>query len=1571
MVLNMSAASDQFSSFGDNPAPAGVSGDMGRSQAPKAAASAGAEHRTKLSRSHLKTLTVLYVEDDDTVRALLGRYLSLHVGKLLTACNGVDGLESFRAQHVDVVITDVLMPGMDGIQMSRAIRALNPDIPIIITTAIEQTDILLEAMEVGINKFLLKPVNLDLLNHALLGCAERLQTAEQLRQTHDELHAELVRRRYDEEQMLVFMGALDRMQRDLKSQQFALDQHSIVAVTDPAGNITYANDKFCEISQYSREELIGQNHRILNSQHHSRQFFKDMWATIAHGKVWQGEILNRNKHGGLYWVDTTIVPFLDERGHPHQYIAIRTDITQRKRDAEELSRARDMALEASRLKSEFLATMSHEIRTPMNAVLGMMDMLMDTPLEQYQREYAHTIMDSANALLGIINDILDFSKIEAGRMTLHEEDFALVDVVESVADILAPRARQKDLALMTRLDVGLPAILHGDVGRVRQVLLNLVGNAIKFTQDGEVIVDVSPLKVLESSLTLKITVTDSGIGMSQETLRRLFQPFTQADGSTTRQYGGTGLGLSISKRLVELMGGEIGVDSEEGKGSAFWFTLPLKPALDPNATVVTLRGDELRGVRALVVDDSEANRNILVHYLTSWGASCDEASNAGDALVALRGAVGRGEAFDIVLLDLAMPGIDGFELAQLIQQDASIAATRLIMLTASDEIGQGGKALAAGFSAYFNKPVRRSQLFEGLCQVMQGNTVIHGPVTLQATIAPSRPAMLDLALMPGFKPILLVEDNSVNQNVAMRQLERLGYVVHVVSNGSEALDALQREDYALVLMDCQMPIMDGFEACRRLREREAMAGKPRLPVIAMTANAVEGDREKCLEAGMDDYLPKPVRIETLQEKLRAWHALPAHRQTASPVGGQSATTTLDLQVIERLRGEVGDYVGEIVDAYLGNAPALIESMVRAREAGDFDEVRMFAHSLKSSSLQLGLYRLGEMARALELRIRAGDTEFGAREIDMLFDEFHRAKSELRGAPQPAHLPRVRLHEARAVVLVVDDDLPMRVMLRRVMENEGYRVEEAANGEQAINLCTTLQPDIVLMDCLMPVMNGFEACEKLRDFPESSRPQVLMITGLNDEISVQRAMDAGAADFITKPLLLPVLSQRVSNLLEVRRAHEHIKHLAYHDALTGLPNRVLFNDRLHLAITNAKRSDHRLALLFLDLDHFKNVNDSLGHAVGDLLLKNVAERICGILREGDTLSRMGGDEFTLLLPQLSAGDEGLYSVQVIAEKIIERLKAPFMLNGHELFIGASIGISIFPDDSDDATSLLKYADSAMYHAKASGRNAFALYSDAMNARVNERLRLESGLRHALKRDQLVVYYQPQMNIVSQRIEGMEALLRWNHPELGMVSPSKFIPLAEETGLIVDIGDWVLNAACQECRRLHDKGYDHMSVAVNLSARQFSTGKLVQQVRQALQASGLPPQSLDLEITESITMHEGSGVLETLKQLKALGVVVSMDDFGTGYSSLSYLKRFPIDILKIDQSFVRDIITDPNDAAIVETILAMAEILKLKVIAEGVETQEQLQFLRQRGCQVAQGYLISRPVPAEELYPLFVK
>ncbi|HEX9493569.1 MAG TPA: EAL domain-containing protein, partial [Thermoanaerobaculia bacterium] len=421
----------------------------------------------------------------------------------------------------------------------------------------------------------------------------------------------------------------------------------------------------------------------------------------------------------------------------------------------------------------------------------------------------------------------------------------------------------------------------------------------------------------------------------------------------------------------------------------------------------------------------------------------------------------------------------------------------------------------------------------------------------------------------------------------------------------------------------------------------------------------------------------------------------------------------------------------------------------------------------------------------------------------------------------------------------------------------------------------------------------------------------------------------------------------------------MEHLAYHDALTGLPNRPLFMDRLIMALAQASRSNQRVAVFFLDLDRFKDINDSLGHSTGDGLLKAVAERIRRCVREGDTVARFGGDEFTLMIPKIDEVEDAAK----IAQKILETLKIPFAINERELFVTTSVGISIYPNDGTDPETLVRNADSAMYRAKDQGRDNYQLYAPAMNARALERLALENMLRKALSHRELVLFYQPVAHMKTKNIVGVEALIRWKHPEMGMVSPAHFISVAESSGLIIPIGDWVLRTACKQAKLWQKKIDSELTVAVNLSARQFQQPNLVEEISEVLEETGLGAKYLELEITESNAMQNAENTIYTLRELKALGVRIAMDDFGTGYSSLNYLKRFPIDTLKLDQSFVRDITTDPSDAAIATAVIAMAHSLNLKVIGEGVEKEEQFAWLLKQNCDYIQGYLFSPPLAAE--------
>ena len=456
---------------------------------------------------------------------------------------------------------------------------------------------------------------------------------------------------------------------------------------------------------------------------------------------------------------------------------------------------------------------------------------------------------------------------------------------------------------------------------------------------------------------------------------------------------------------------------------------------------------------------------------------------------------------------------------------------------------------------------------------------------------------------------------------------------------------------------------------------------------------------------------------------------------------------------------------------------------------------------------------------------------------------------------------------------------------------------------------------------------------------------------------------GYADLLAQSL---VGLGMIACLLEDERekaelAADEIEHLAYHDALTGLPNRPLFMDRLILALAQAARANQKLAVLFLDLDRFKEINDSLGHSTGDILLKAVAERVRRCVREGDTVARFGGDEFTLLIPRI----DQIEDAAKIAQKIIETLKIPFPINAQDHFVTTSIGVSLYPMDGLDPETLIRNADTAMYRAKENGRDNYQLYAPAMNAQAVERLELENTLRKAITQKDLVLHYQPLLDARTETVVGVEALIRWKHRDRGMLSPAHFISLAEVSGLIVPIGDWVLREACTQIRAWNKAHGTNITVAVNLSARQFQQADLVEQIRSVIEDTKVDPAWLEVEITESSAMQNAENTIYILRELKAIGVRIAMDDFGTGYSSLNYLKRFPIDKLKLDQTFVRDVNTDPRNAAIISAMIVMAHSLELTVVAEGVEQAAQLDFLRRLDCDIIQGFFYSKPLPADEL------
>ncbi|MFQ3221265.1 MAG: diguanylate cyclase (GGDEF)-like protein [Paraglaciecola sp.] len=560
------------------------------------------------------------------------------------------------------------------------------------------------------------------------------------------------------------------------------------------------------------------------------------------------------------------------------------------------------------------------------------------------------------------------------------------------------------------------------------------------------------------------------------------------------------------------------------------------------------------------------------------------------------------------------------------------------------------------------------------------------------------------------------------------------------------------------------------------------------------------------------------------------------------------------------------------------------------------------------------------------------------------------------------------------ILVCDDDLTARILMIETLSTDSIEVLEAENGKRAVELFEKHQPALILLDVSMPKMNGFDVCQYIRDHEKGKHIPIIMVTGSDDLESIHKSYAVGATDFIAKPIKWPILGERVKYILRASQAFEDLStqkqelyKLAFYDPLTGLPNRQHLMQDLQRFLAKARRSSYQAAILFIDLDRFKRINDTIGYSYGDQLLAKVAHRLQAsevfaskgtLATQAPQLYSFGGDEFTIFLSQVDDPQEAILEV----ERVIRSFSSPFQLERFEVVITASIGVSIFPQDGEKGETLLKNADTAMYFAKRSGGCGYRLYQDSMNSKAAARLQLEQDLRQALKNNEIIPFYQPQICAESGRVVGVEALVRWLHPQGGIIPPDEFIPIAEETGLITELGQQVLEAGCYQAKKWVDMGTP-VRIAINVSAHQFRQHDFTQIVAGALQKSELPPSLLELELTESVIMSHAEENIARLVELKDLGISLAVDDFGTGYSSLSYLKRFPIDILKIDRSFMCDINSTPDDRAIVEAILALAKSLKLGVIAEGIEYSNQIAILQKSKQLLLQGYLFSHPVAAE--------
>ncbi len=1167
-----------------------------------------------------------------------------------------------------------------------------------------------------------------------------------------------------------------QQQDRLRKLSAAVDQAAeSIVITDLQGRIEYVNDAALRSSGYALDELIGSNPRMLKSGSTPSSVYAELWRELVAGRSWQGVLHNRRKNGRTLLESATISPVRDADGTVTHYLAVKQDITENRnlraeldhyrehlnalvtRRTAALERARADAEAANAAKSAFLAAMSHEIRTPMNGVIGIIELLQRSGLSADQKDLTNTALQSAATLLTLIDDILDFSKIEAGRMALEEAPLDPAHIAESACDALQPVAAARGVQLHVFADPALPAQLSGDAVRLRQIMTNLLGNAIKFSAGLERPGRVALRMGWQREHGLLLQVSDNGIGMSPEVQTRLFQPFEQAERSTTRQYGGTGLGLVICRRLAQTMGGRIVLSSEPGVGSRFEVTLPL-PALGdaaPAAPAHDLSGLQCR----LLVNDDEWAQDWSA-YLQAAGAQVvrqTDVTAAHDAstvwVLQAEGSQQPWPAGACVLLSAGERRVPREEAPQRIAVDVP-GLRRDALITAV--------ALAAGRA-------------------------------LPATTADSgTKAAASVVLPPGLK-ILVAEDNATNRKVLQRQLQLLGLSADFAEDGAAALRLWQagRRRYALLLTDLHMPQLDGYALCAAIRSQEEPT--LRLPIVALTANTLQGEAEHCLAAGMDGYLGKPAQIDNLRATLLRWinAAHTAGPTSAAPLAAAAVpwpAGDFDAQALQRLVGDNAVVIANLRREYQAGAAGEHAAIQAAMAGRDWRAAGALAHRWKSSSRAVGALALGQVLEDVEraCALGHGDGAAGlAAALDERSTQLHHWLCSLSCDDRPA---------ARPHVLLVDDDPYARaLMLPLLQSNRALEVEGFDSAQALLERMPTLDSSscLALIDLNMPDMDGIEL----------------------------------------------------------------IRHLA--------------EGRYLGALALVSSADRRL------LDTAMRLAQTHGLRVLGYLHKPVAAA-----------------ELRLLLERWQA--------------------AP-----------------------------------------------------ASHAGPGAPVRSAQEVRRAIEAGEVRLEFQPQIEVRSGALAGVEALVRWLHPRDGLLPPSCFVPVAEEHGLIDALTRQVLDLALQQARAWREQNGLAVKMAVNVSMDNLVRLDFPDYVVARLAHHGIAPQDLVLEVTETRLMKDLRAPLDILSRLRLRGIGLSIDDFGTGHSSLAQLRDLPFDELKVDQGFVHGGSSDPRLRAILTGSVEMAQQLGMRVVAEGVEDAADWALVQQSGCTVAQGYLLARPMSGDAL------